>query len=170
MRIGVWLRRTSIRLVVSRVRRLLISVMIASLFVLLQSCSPAVLQGIGQAASDAASASGGSTVKLMIFGGPDHKTYLGCLTCSQYSTGSVLNQYGEYGSRYSTDSIWNRYGDFGSPYSSNSACNAYTTDSPVIVDENGNAYGRLTLNLYDPHIALGQKFVSWLRDSVCANN
>src|SRR5215469_18684009 len=56
--------------------------------------------------------------KLMIFGGEDHKTYLGCLSCSEYSIDSVFNEYGTHGSRYSAESIWNHYSEFGSRYSS----------------------------------------------------
>src|ERR1700688_757820 len=85
------------------------SAMIVLFAPLSQGCSPAVLQGIGQTASDAASASAGSTVKMMIFGGPEHQTYLGCPNCSQYEADSVYNQYGEHGSRYSSTSIWNHY-------------------------------------------------------------
>jgi len=45
-------------------------------------------------------------------------------------------------------SIFNPYSQFGSRYSAYSACNPYATDPPVIVDENGNYYGRLTVNTY----------------------
>jgi hypothetical protein len=55
---------------------------------------------------------------LLLFGATDHKTFLGCLNCSQYDSGSVCNQYGVNGSAYSSASIWNEYGTFGSQYSS----------------------------------------------------
>jgi hypothetical protein len=142
---------------------------VVSLVPLSQGCSPAVLQGIGQTASDAAGASTASTVKMMIFGGPEHRTYLGCLNCSQYEADSVFNQYGEHGSRYSNASIWNHYGDFGSAYSTNSACSPYATDPPVIIDPNGNAYGRVTVNQYATGIGAGAKLYDWLVSTVCAN-
>jgi hypothetical protein len=136
---------------------------------LLQGCSQAVMQGIGQAGSDAAGASTPSTIKMMIFGGPDHQTYLGCLNCSEYAADSVYNQYGEHGSPYSSMSIWNHYGDFGTPYSTNSACNPYSADPPVIVDQGGNYYGRVTVNQYAPGIGGGAKLYDWLVSTVCAS-
>jgi hypothetical protein len=42
----------------------------------------------------------------------------------------------------------NRYSEFGSLYSATSACNQYASDPPVIVDEQGTYYGRLTMNQY----------------------
>jgi hypothetical protein len=104
--------------------------------------------------------------KLMIFGGDGHKTYLGCLNCSEYATDSVFNQYGQHGSRYSSESVFNPYSDFGSAYSSYGACNPYATDPPVIVDSSGNYYGRLTLNRYHTEIGIGQQYMGWLA-AVC---
>lgn len=86
--------------------------------------------------------------KLMIFGGEGHKTYLGCLNCSEYASDSVFNTYGEPGSTFAVDSIANHYGQFGSPYAIYSACNPYSSDPPVVVDGAGKFYGRLTLNAY----------------------
>jgi len=108
-----------------------------------------------------------SSPKLMIFGGEDHGTYLGCLNCSQYAADSVLNRYGTYGSSYSTSSIWNHYNEFGSAYSNFGACNQYATDPPVIVDSDGNFYGRLTLNQYHAQIGAGKSYHDWLENTVC---
>ena len=58
-----------------------------------------------------------------LFGGQDHKTYLGCLNCGQYASASVSNSYGDFGNAYSSSSIFNSYGEFGSAYSMYSACN-----------------------------------------------
>ncbi len=88
------------------------------------------------------------TPALLLFGDTDHKTFLGCLNCSKYDSGSVCNKYGDTGSKYNTDSIWNRYGDFGSKYSNNSPWNKYSTSAPVIVDNSGQFYGRFTANQY----------------------
>jgi len=103
----------------------------------------------------------------MLFGGMDHKTYLGCLNCSKYATDSVFNEFGSAGSSYSTDSIWNTYSDFGSRYSMYSACNQYASDPPVIVDSQGNYYGRLTINEYQSEIGSGRQYIGWLKESVC---
>ncbi|MDP9646148.1 hypothetical protein [Paraburkholderia caledonica] len=100
--------------------------------------------------------------KLMLFGSEDHKTYLGCLNCSEYATDSVHNEYGDHGSQYATDSIFNRYGQYGSPYSNDSPCNQYANDPPVIVDGNGAFYGRLTLNAYHPQANKNEKLQGWL--------
>jgi hypothetical protein len=62
----------------------------------------------------------GQTPALLLFGGSDHKTFLGCLNCNKYEGGSVCDKYGEQGSKYSSASIWNTYGNFGSKYSSES--------------------------------------------------
>jgi hypothetical protein len=88
----------------------------------------------------------GQTPALLLFGDNDHKTFLGCLNCSKYDSGSVCNKYGDTGSKYNTDSIWNRYGDFGSKYSDNSPWNKYSSSAPVIVDNSGQFYGRFTAN------------------------
>lgn len=93
----------------------------------------------------------GGGVKLMLFGGEGRKTYLGCLNCSRYEHDSIFNPYGEHGSEYSGVSIFNSYSDHGSAYSDYGVCNPYAQNAPVVVDGNGNFYGRLTLNPYaDP--------------------
>jgi len=146
-------------------------VVLISALVALSGCSPATRRNIATVAAGAAQgASGVPTLKLMIFGGEDHKTYLGCLNCTQYATDSVLNEYGEHGSRYSSGSIWNHFSDFGSAYSSYGACNAYAADPPVIVDSAGKYYGRLTLNEYHPQFGIGANYFNWLRQSVCESN
>jgi hypothetical protein len=76
------------------------------------------------------------------------ETYLGCLTCSTYSSESIFNPYGSYGSPYSFTSVNDQYGPYGSPYSATSACNPYTVSPPAIFDEAGCYYGRLSVNQY----------------------
>lgn len=109
---------------------------------------------------------GSSSVKLMLFGGPGHETYLGCLNCSNYASDSVLNEFGSHGSRYSSESIFNPYGQFGSRYSQYSACNPYASDPPVIVDERGNVYGRLTVNRFHLQAVQDPDLVAWI-EAVC---
>ena len=84
--------------------------------------------------------------QLLLFGGDGHKTFLGCLNCSKFDSASVLNDYGTHGNKYNSESIFNQFGEFGSKYSSTSACNPYASDPPVIVDKEGNYYGRLSVN------------------------
>ena len=122
-------------------------------------------RGFGQAMAAGAAAYGNTAAasaqtshKIMIFGGQDHKTYLGCLNCSEYATDSVTNSYGPHGSAYASESIFNHYSEYGFAYSTYGACNPYASDPPVIVDESGNYYGRLTLNEYHPEISSGKNF------------
>jgi hypothetical protein len=96
----------------------------------------------------AVSAAPAGPVKLMLFGGSGHRTYLGCLTCPEYDTDSVFCSYGDHGSTYSSTSIHTTYGEFGSSYSSYSACSTYASDPPVIVDQNGGYYGRFSITSY----------------------
>lgn len=90
-----------------------------------------------------------NSVALLLFGGEGHKTFLGCLNCSQYDSGSICNKYGNQGSKYNSDSIWNKYGNYGSKYSNLSPWNKYASEPPVIVDKQGNFYGYLTSNQYN---------------------
>jgi hypothetical protein len=105
------------------------------------------------------------TPELLLFGGKNHKVFLGCLNCSEFDTGSIFNQFGDHGSRFGSESIFNRFSDYGSAYSSHSVCNKFASDPPIVVDRAGNAYGRLTLNQFayqvnDPQV------IAWLT-SVC---
>ena len=94
--------------------------------------------------------SSSASAELLLFGGPNHEIFLGCLTCSKYNSDSVCNRYGTYGSRYNANSIWNKYGTFGSRYNSSSPWNRYSSaDSvPAVIDRNGNFYGYFTINSY----------------------
>lgn len=85
---------------------------------------------------------------LMLYGGPNHKTFLGVLNGSKYDSKSIWNQYATYGSRYSSDSIWNPYSTYGSVYNSYSPWNQYTSTPPIIVDNTGRSYGYFTRNKY----------------------
>lgn len=105
--------------------------------------------------------------KLLLFGGRDHRTYLGCLNCSQYAADSIFNSYGTNGSPYSSESIWNPYSEFGSAYSTYGVCSPYASDPPVIVDSEGRFYGRLTLNAYHPQRGIGVQYYEWLQSAVC---
>lgn len=137
-----------------------------ALLVTCTGCSSNTRSNIAAAVS-VATASSAPSSKMMLFGGENHKTYLGCLSCSQYATDSLFNTYGDHGNRYSSDSIWNHYSDYGSRYSNEGACNPYANDPPVIVDSDGTFYGRLTLNIYHPQIGAGARYHSWLATTVC---
>ena len=84
--------------------------------------------------------------ELLLFS--DDNKFLGCLNCSEYSSESICNKYGTYGSKYNSESIWNQYGTYGSKYNSESPWNEYSSDGPKIVDKDGNYYGRFSINTY----------------------
>lgn len=121
---------------------------------------PWVAQGI-------ASSLNGGPVKMMLFGGPGHTTYLGCLSCSEDAADSILNEDGLNGKPDSPVSIWNKAGQFGSPRSDFSACNRSAGDPPVIVDQEGKFYGRLTINTSNPQIGVGMRFYGWVSSTLC---
>jgi hypothetical protein len=109
------------------------------------------------------------THKIMLFGGDGHKVYLGCLNCAITAYDSVHNKFGPHGSRFASESIWNHFADYGSRFSDYGVCNRFATEPPVIVDENGSYYGRLTLNRYHAEIGAGKDLIDWLNSEVCAN-
>lgn len=90
----------------------------------------------------------GTAQELLIFGGDNHKDFLGCLNCDRYDASSIWNSYGEYGSPYSSRSIWDSYGSYGGRYATYSPWNRYSSYPPVVVDRQGNFYGYLTTNGY----------------------
>jgi len=104
---------------------------------------------------------------LLLFGGPSHETFLGCIDCSRYDADSIMNPYGSHGSRYGSESIVNPYSSYGSRYSHYGACNPYATDPPVIVDRAGSFYGRLTMNRYHHQRTTNGQLLAWLA-GVCA--
>lgn len=110
-----------------------------------------------------------SESRLLLFGGRDHKTFLGCL-CDMSDGDSVLNEYGNFGSPYSLGpSIWNHYGDYGSRYSDTSVCNPYANEPPILVTSAGQAVGYLTMNRYKPGAINEDTIVNWLNTVVCEN-
>jgi hypothetical protein len=112
---------------------------------------------------------GAKTQKIMLFGGDKHKVYLGCLNCSTSASDSVHNKFGPHGSRFASESIWNHFSDYGSKFSDYGVCNRFATDPPVIVDQDGAYYGRLTLNRYHAEIGAGKELIDWLNSEVCEN-
>jgi hypothetical protein len=104
--------------------------------------------------------------KMMVFGGEDHQTYLGCLSCPTGAEDSIYTPGGPHGSPASSDSIWNK-ATFGSPTTQYSACSQSASDPPVIADDDGTYLGRLTLNRGHAQIGMGATYYNWLHDSVC---
>lgn len=88
--------------------------------------------------------------KYMLFGGPDNKTYLGCISCNEFSMESIFNADGMYGDRLYPFCIWNQDGLYGSEISRYSWRNPYADSPPVIVDQNGSFYGFFTISMNHP--------------------
>jgi hypothetical protein len=89
-------------------------------------------------------------VKLMVFGGSDHKVYLGCLSCDPSERDSIFNRAGPYGHcPIFGDTLFCRgpFKSFGTtgPFQNLSACALGALNPPVIVDESGNYYGRFSV-------------------------
>jgi len=85
---------------------------------------------------------------LLLFGGQDHKHFLGCLNCVNTSQASVCNELGKYGSALNSDSIWNGFGTYGSSFSQYSPWNSFTEKAPIIVDRDGKSYGYFSVNAF----------------------
>lgn len=83
---------------------------------------------------------------LLLFGGQDHKDFLGCLNCVDSSQASVCNELGKYGSALNSNSIWNGLGKYGSSLSEYSPWNSLTDKAPIIVDRDGKSYGYFSVN------------------------
>jgi hypothetical protein len=85
-------------------------------------------------------------LRLGLFGGPQHKVYLGCLTCAPRDIDSVCNPFGMAGSLDSITSIWNEHGPYGSAFSLESPWNKAATDGPMVYDAQGRLYGFFSAN------------------------
>ena len=85
---------------------------------------------------------------LLLFGGSDHKDFLGCLNCVNTSASSVCNNFGNYGSAFNANSIWNSFGKYGSSFSEYSPWNSFTNHAPIIVDKDGKSYGYFSVNSF----------------------
>jgi hypothetical protein len=105
--------------------------------------------------------------ELRVFGGENNKTFLGCLSCPETDLDSLFNRFGPYGSRFAANSILNRFGPFGGKFAPFSPCNVYSTTPPVIVDDDGEDYGELTLNRDSPRQAKIEGLNAWLA-ALCA--
>jgi hypothetical protein len=97
--------------------------------------------------------------EVVLLGGRNQDTFLGCLSCPAHHRDSVWNQYSRHGfqNEYGT---WNRYGQHASRYALSSACNPYSSSAPVIVDRSGNYYGRLSVNEYSSDSVCGPSGVA----------
>lgn len=82
---------------------------------------------------------------LLIFGGAGNKEFLGCLNCPETSENSIWNEFSQFGWRNSFGK-WNSFGQYKNPFSTYSACGEFSSNAPIIVNRQGRAIARLTLN------------------------
>ena len=87
------------------------------------------------------------TKALLLFGGEDHKVFLGCLNCSFAVSSSVCNVFAPHGSIVGKESIWNIVGAYGSIISKYSPWNVIANEPPIVVDADGKSYGYFTVNV-----------------------
>lgn len=102
--------------------------------------------------------------ELHIYSDIKQTKYLGCLTCSKFSSNSIWNEYGTYGSQYSNSSIWNQYGTYGSPYNVQSPWNEFSSRAPVLIDNAGIFYGFFTRNT-SMYNRTTDEFAVWVLDN-----
>ncbi len=106
--------------------------------------------------------------KGLIYGGKDLKQFLGCIGCGTYTSNSICNRYGSYGSKYSSNSLFNKYSNFGSRYSKSSPWNTYNSsdNTPILVDGQGRFYGYFTSNPYRSQaFSYARDLQRWYNDS-----
>lgn len=108
------------------------------------------------------SAHSANAQRLLIWGGENHRTFLGCLNGSPLDSESIWNAFGDYGNHFNSTCIWNSFGDFGNPFSSYSPWNEFTTTPPGIYDSKGKFYGYLTRNK-----SLPKRIDTELTDMIC---
>lgn len=89
-----------------------------------------------------------------VFG--EDSDYLGRLGPS-YGTDSIFNSSSSYGNTYGTNSIFNTSSDYGNSYSSSSVFNDGASNPPIIISEDGELLGKLSIgpmyhgDRYDPY-------------------
>lgn len=69
---------------------------------------------------------------MYIFAQDSKEQYLGLITDNEFSTESIINEFGSYGSELSSTSIRNELSPYGSELSSYSAYNSLTSTPPII--------------------------------------
>lgn len=102
--------------------------------------------------------------RVVLVGGPDRATYLGCVSCPQSDPESVFNSTGSFGSPVSQTSIFNPIGPYGSPVSQYSVCNPVAASPPMLIDTARQVRGVLTLNPTAPGAVTDEGVLAWLRE------
>jgi hypothetical protein len=102
--------------------------------------------GIGLTAPRSCPAQGAITQpRMLIYAGPLHREYLGCLNCDPFDVNSVGNGHAAFGwdNGYADASHFSVYRAAKGRYS---ACDPFAGDPPILVDTSGKGYGRLSVS------------------------
>lgn len=86
---------------------------------------------------------------LLLYGGPQHDVFLGCLSCEKGDPQSIFNPEAPFGKTNVERSIWNPHGPYGNRKSPLSPWNPTGTQPPQIRDETDAFHGYFSAN---PHI------------------
>ena len=83
--------------------------------------------------------------QFLIYAGPLHRDYLGCLNCDQFDPNSVWDGYGAlgWGNAYTDASHFATYRTRHGRYSS---CDKFAADPPILIDRSLNHYGVLNVS------------------------
>ncbi len=71
-------------------------------------------------------------------------TFLGKVD-NKYSSESIFNKFGTFGSRFSSQSIWNKFSTFGGSYGLHSPHNKFSAEPPMLI-KRGKVIGYLSAN------------------------
>jgi hypothetical protein len=83
---------------------------------------------------------------LLIYGGPKHDVFLGCLSCEKGDPQSIFNPEGPFGKPNLERSIWNPHGPYGNRKSPLSPWNPAGTQPPLLRDETDAFHGYFSVN------------------------
>jgi hypothetical protein len=83
--------------------------------------------------------------QLLVFGGVNRETFLGCL-CQEQHPDSIFNLLGEHGSHDSPSSLRNKFARYGSNHDDTSACSPAAKHPPVVLAADGKTLGLLSVN------------------------
>jgi len=105
--------------------------------------------------------------RMLIYGGPMHREFLGCINCGLYDVHSVWNGYGPFG--WDNDYRFaSRFAIYWQPQGRYSACAPYAADPPILVDTSRHDYGRLNISVTRADSICGPHGISSICNSLKA--
>jgi len=109
--------------------------------------------------------------QYLIYAGPLHRDYLGCLNCDQFDTNSVWDAFAPTGwtNAYIEAS---RFATYRAKHGRYSSCDAFAADPPILIDISRHFYGVLNVSetradsVCGPH---GTRSICLALKGACAN-